>query len=292
MKRISSFIPMVLALLLFSACKNYDDVKQFMAELSAAIEKNDTASIEKMYPDAVKADSLVLTFDAEKAQMETNDDGSIKVDLGEGKDIIVMKNEGDGSMTVKSSHGIFAYPADKLTLGKKAGQYADSLDDKSNAERMADTLFVGWLQGKILESMKSLVKITKSEVSVKNQPRGYTICSYTVTVANETDQEIGGNDYTVTAKETWTAWDDGWLDATFVETKRPSSSSKALTGKTIPAKGSATYTWNRTFDNGARHSGFTNFGIQSTINYTPSQSSPSYKFTGKEYEEYRSQKAN
>ena len=277
---------MVLALLLFSACNNYADVKQFMAELSAAIEKNDTAAIKKMYPDAAKADSLALAFDAEKAQMETNDDGSIKIDLGEGKDITVIKNEGDDGMKVKSSHGVFAYPADKLTLGKKTGQYADSLDDKRNAERMADTLFVGWLQGKILESMKSLVKTTKSDVSVKGPLGVYTICSYTVTVANETDQEIGGNDYTVTAKETWTVWDDGWWDASFVQTKRPSSSIKTLTGKPIPAKGSATYTWNRTFDNGGRHTGFTDFGIQSTINYTPSQSSPSYKYTGKEYEEY------
>ena len=131
MRKIINFIPLVSALLLFCACDKYADVKQFMAELSAAIEKNDTAAIKKMYPDAAKADSLALAFDAEKAQMETNDDGSIKIELGEGKDITVIKNEGDDGMKVKSSHGVFAYPADKLTLGKKTGQYADSLDDKS-----------------------------------------------------------------------------------------------------------------------------------------------------------------
>ena len=69
MKKIFILVPM-LALMLLTACDKNGEVKQFMTELATAIDAKDKAAIEKMYPDAAKADSLSLTFDAEKAQIE------------------------------------------------------------------------------------------------------------------------------------------------------------------------------------------------------------------------------
>ena len=202
MRKTINYIPMVLALLLFCACDKYADVKQFMTDLSAAIEKNDTAAIEKMYPDATKADSLVLTFDAEKAQIVANDDGSIKIDLGEGKDITILKNEGDDGMKVKSSHGLFAYPAQQLAFAKSLGQFVDSLDDISNAERLADKEFADYLNQKIKNQLNEALKIVSTQkgdyqegVAGEDGPKSPT--SVTVTIENTTNKTIPGNAYRV-----------------------------------------------------------------------------------------------
>lgn len=250
-----------------------------MAELSAAIEKNDTAAIKKMYPDAAKADSLALAFDAEKAEIETLDDGSIKIELGEGKDITVIKNEGDDGMKVKSSHGVFAYPADRLDLAKKTGQWKDGLNDMEQAERMNDTLFVKYLNDKIastvIADLKSKVKITKSVYT------DYGIrTSYLVVVSNQSNRQIEGDEYVVISKIYSTV-------GFFLTRNTVSLGSRTLTGKPIPAHGQVSYTFS------------TEDGVEpenpvSTISINPRIENvmKDYQPTGKEYEEYLSQKAN
>lgn len=296
MKKTILSIVVLLSLLFLTSCDKNKEVRQFAIDFAAAVQSGNKSEITKMYPDAAKADSLSFAFDAEKAEIETLDDGSIKIALSDDIDIILAKNDGDGNLKVKASHGVFAYPSDRLELAKKSGQWKDGLNDIEQTERLADTLFLRWMQAKMVESMKSLVKITNSSVSSKHVSN-YNIaseeerCSYTVTVANNTDQEIEGNDYTISVKETWYLWKDGWEDMSFRETKHPESSTKTLTGKPIPAKGTATYTWNETFA-GSHHFGYSNFGVQSTLNYTPKQSDFNFKYTGKEYEEYLSQKSN
>ena len=279
MNKIIKFTPMVLALLLFSACNNYADVKQFMAELSAAIEKNDTAAIKKMYPDAAKADSLALAFDAEKAQMETNDDGSIKIDLGEGKDITVIKNEGDDGMKVKSSHGVFAYPAYRLDLAKKTGQWKDGLNDMEQAERMNDTLFVKYLNdkiaGAIIEDLKSKVKVTKS---IANYNIDNLQATGVVVVSNQSDRQLEGNEYTVTAK---------LYEYTGFYHTESYIGSRTLTGKVIPANGQVTYSFSYSLGAWPENPVCT-ISIKPRIENVMED----YQPTGKEYEEYLSQKAN
>ena len=81
-------VPIALVLLMFFSCNKNGEVKQFMADFSTAIANKDRATIEKMYPDAAKADSLALDFDAENAQIETLDDGSIKVVNNETSNLI------------------------------------------------------------------------------------------------------------------------------------------------------------------------------------------------------------
>ena len=279
MNKIIKFTPMVLALLVFSACDKYADVKQFMADLSASIEKNDKTAIEKIYPDAAKADSLALAFDAEKAQMETNDDGSIKIELGEGKDITVIKNEGDDGMKVKSSHGVFAYPADRLDLAKKTGQWKDGLNDMEQAERMNDTLFVKYLNdkiaGAIIENLKSKVKVTKS---IANYNMDNLQATGVVVVSNQSDRQLEGNEYMVTAK---------LYEVTGFYHTKGYIGSRTLTGKVIPANGQVTYSFSYSL-------GAWPVDPVCTISINPRIENvmEDYQPTGKEYEEYLSQKTN
>lgn len=282
-------VPIALVLLMFFSCNKNGEVKQFMADFSTAIANKDRATIEKMYPDAAKADSLALDFDAENAQIETLDDGSIKVVLGEGKEISIIKNKGEEGLKIKDSHGVFAYPQDKMTFATKTGWYDKTLDDSHNADRLADTLFVSWVQASLVKIIDSSVK--EKHISIYMNSEETDLCTYTVTVENNTDKEIRGNDYTISVKESWCEWEDGWADLSFKERKYPKSAKKTLTGKPIPAKGTATYTWSRRFE-GGHHYGCCDYSIQSTLNYIPKTPYLSGSFTGKEYENYLKTKKN
>lgn len=293
MKKTITLVPMILALLLFSACNKNAEVKQFAADFAEKVSKNQVDSVRALYPDAAKCDSFSLAFNADSIQVaETETAGLYKVTMGNA-DFTVQKTE-DGKMTVKESHGLFAYPADRMDLAKKTGQWNSSITDLEFSKRMEDTMFPSWIQSKMADAMKSLVKITKSNVSKKHISDYWTssekdVCTYTIEVSNETDQEIGGNDYTISAIETWKYFEDGWADLSFRETTKRQSSSKMLTGKPIPAKGSVTYSWNRSFE-GSHHFGYKDFDVNATVNFTSNKASFGYKFTGKEYEEYQNSK--
>ena len=283
MRKTINYIPMVLALLLFCACDKYADVKQFMTDLSAAIEKNDTAAIQKMYPDAAKADSLVLAFDAEKAQIVANDDGSFKIDLGEGKYITILKNEGDDGMKVKSSYGLFAYPEQQLAFAKKTGQFVDSLDDISNAERLADKEFTDFLNLKIKSQQDNALKV----VSVKKGdfveglggPEFGNVCatSVTVTIENTTDKTIPGNAYRVIM--TIHEYDEEFVGWDFNRTY-------PYNGKDIKPGEKQSFKYqskNLTIESGKAKIQMLNTGEDLVSDYTP---------TGNEYAEYLSSKAS
>ena len=293
MKKTIFLVPMILALLLFSACNKNAEVKQFAADFAEKVSKNQVDSVRALYPDAAKCDSFSLAFNADSIQVaETETAGLYKVTMGNA-DFTVQKTE-DGKMTVKESHGLFAYPADRMDLAKKTGQWNSSITDLEFSKRMEDTMFPSWIQSKMADAMKSLVKITKSNVSKKHISDYWTssekdVCTYTIEVSNETDQEIGGNDYTISAIETWKYFEDGWADLSFRETTKRQSSSKMLTGKPIPPKGSVTYSWNRSFE-GSHHFGYKDFDVNATVNFTSNKASFGYKFTGKEYEEYQNSK--
>lgn len=293
MKKAITLVPMILALLLFSACNKNAEVKQFAADFAEKVSKNQVDSVRALYPDAAKCDSFALAFNADSIQVaETETAGLYKVTMGNAN-FTVQKTE-DGKMTVKESHGLFAYPADRMDLAKKTGQWNSSITDLEFSKRMEDTMFPSWIQSKMADAMKSLVKITKSNVSKKHISDYWTssekdVCTYTIEVSNETDQEIGGNDYTISAIETWKYYEDGWADLSFRETTKRQSSSKMLTGKPIPAKGSVTYSWNRSFE-GSHHFGYKDFDVNATVNFTSNKTSFGYKFTGKEYEEYQNSK--
>ena len=274
MKKTIYLVSMAVAVLMFCACDKNAEVKQFMTDFSTAVANKDKAAIEKMYPDASKADSLALAFDAEKAQMEALDDGSIKIVLGEGKDIILVKNESDGTLKIQTSHGVFVYPQERMDFALKTGWYDKTLDDIKNADRLADTLFVKYLNDKIagavIADLKSKVKVTKSVATQRS------FC--TVIVSNQNNRQIEGNEYVITAK-LYEYFGGNYGHKEY-------AGSRTLTGKPIPANGQAIYSIS-----GYGAGGYPEDPV-CTISVNPKIENvfADYQFTGKEYEEYLSQK--
>lgn len=279
MKKTVLSIVVLLSLLFFASCDKYKEIKQFATDFAAAVQSGNKSEITKMYPDAAVADSLVFAFDAENAEIETLDDGSIKIALGDGKDIILAKNDADGSLKVKASHGVFAYPSDRLDLGMKTGWYDKSLDDIQNADRLADSLFVKYLNdkivGTIIADLKSKVKVTKSVATHDlNNLRG--LC--TVVVSNQNGRQIEGNEYVVTAKLYDSSGGLAFGSREYV-------GSRTLTGKPIPANGQTTYSFS--YDVG----GYPNDPVCNiSVNPKLENILDDYQPTGKEYEEYLSLK--
>lgn len=100
------------------------------------------------------------------------------------------------------------------------------------------------------------------------------ICS--VVVSNQSERQIEGDEYVITAKlYDTTLWDKEYRG------------SRALTGKPIPANGEASYTFR--YDVGANPT-----DPECTISINPKIDNimDGFQPTGKEYEEYLSQKKN
>lgn len=251
-----------------------EQVKKFAADFATKVSKNQKDSLLVVWPDAAKADSLALTFNPDSIKVEpTQTEGQFKVNFGNA-DMIVAVAE-DGKMTVKESRGLFAYPADRLDLAKKTGQWQENLNDAEQAIRMADSQFVTWIEDKIaaqaVAELKSKVKIVKS-----NATGMFPTAHGMVVVANESSREISGDEYVVTAK---------CYDVTGGGGSRDYVGSKTLTGKPIPAGGQVTYTF--TYSLGAyAYPPVCSISIRPKLDNIMAD----YNFTGEEYEEYQNSK--
>ena len=66
----------MLAVLALASCNNKENnARQFASDFAAAVASGDTAAIARMYPDAAKAYSLALAFNADSLLVEFNDAG-------------------------------------------------------------------------------------------------------------------------------------------------------------------------------------------------------------------------
>ena len=262
-------------LLLLASCNEKEKAaRQFAEEFANAITANDTATIAKMYPDASKADSLALSFNADSLQVEIDDDGET-FNIKFSSDVsMVATRDSEGNFRIVKSYGIFAYPSAYFQFAKDTGWFDPSLDDVANAERLADTLFVETLTSKaaaqVIEDLKSKVKITKSSTYEYGPD-----VTCTVVVSNQSDRDIAGDEYSVRASY-YLYWDS--LNGRQKETM----DTKRLTGKPIPAGSTAVYSWHEMGDR------FSAPGLQSTLTFQPSIENvlADYEPTGNEYDEY------
>lgn len=261
---------------MMTACNNSNNqVKDFAISAAQKFSSNQVDSIRAIYPGAEKMDSFALSYSPDSIKVEETDQPNLfKVTFSNTANMIVAVAE-DGKMTVKESRGLFAYPADRLDLAKKTGQWQENLNDAEQAIRMADSQFVTWIEDKIaaqaVAELKSKVKIVKS-----NATGMFPTAHGMVVVANESSREISGDEYVVTAK---------CYDVTGGGGSRDYVGSKTLTGKPIPAGGQVTYTF--TYSLGAyAYPPVCSISIRPKLDNIMAD----YNFTGEEYEEYQNSK--
>ena len=161
MKKTILSIVVSLSLVLFASCDKNKEIKQFATDFAAAVQSGNKSEVTKMYPGAAAADSLNFAFDAEKAQIEELEGGGWKVVLGEGKDVIVVKNEDDGTLNIKESHGVFAVSKAQMDFATGTGLVKADMNDAKIAELLADTAFVSWVSAEFMKEFNKKFRIIK-----------------------------------------------------------------------------------------------------------------------------------
>lgn len=269
-KYIYIVVPIFLFVAIFLSSCGDGAVKDFATDFATKVSKNQVDSVRALYADAAGCDSFALNFMPDSMTIEEISDGMYKVSLGSA-DFTVSKAD-DGQMTVKESHGLFAYPAEKLDFAKSTGQYDPALSDAKNAERMGDEDFMNYINIKLREqSQNALVIVSKRGTNYGEGEGGIRVAgNYLFVVQNTTDNTIPGSAYQliVTTKD----WD--------IESLRDTYSSRRLPGKDLGPGEQATF---------ACRAG--TFGTSAKINYIgadPSTLLSNFKATGYEYAEYLS----
>lgn len=229
------FLIFTCALTLMNSCNNNEkEVKDLINNFAAAVQNGNKSEIKNIYPLVQDGDSIMISaIPLDSMEISSVDDSTFLVKMGNSKDMTIARSS-DGKMTIKKSHGLFWYESSQMEWAKKVGQFKTELDDVTNAAHMRDDRFMNEIKQKIIDQVKSGLKaqcinsgFRESDFSV----------GYSVKVTNNNDFEIPGDMYEV--KATLMGFDTERLVDVVAQRK-------TLTGKSIPAGGSVTYSLGRT----------------------------------------------
>ena len=181
----------------------------FADEFSKAVTAGDTTTIYSIYPDAAKADSLAQNFVADSMKMEPNATVDTLLIKFSPEVTVTAVKEAEGKFRVIASRGLFAYPPERLAYAKSTGQFADSLDDIKNAERMADKEFDDFLTQKLKSQLNGALKIVAKKGGDFAEGEGGFMqpMSMTATIENTSEITIPGSAYRVLITSTGWDWD-------------------------------------------------------------------------------------
>ena len=263
---------------LYSQSSGDKEIRQFVEQFAKAVETGDSLTIRNLYPDS-NADSLVFNYDKNNIQIDRKENEWI---VKEADDVvlIIVKNE-DNTIQIKESYGIFSYPDSLLTVAKATGWYDKKLNDIQNAERLSDEDFIKWLKEHNKDRIKANVKISKKsqylDDNIDNAINVYAHgcdfkCTHTVIISNENSFVIPSKDYHISVIH---KSDD---DYDYFQTNK-----KRIEGKSIPANGTVSYTWQD-----IHFEGTWSYEDDVMLVYNPSliNLSELSVFTGTEYEKY------
>ena len=236
--------------LLMASCSGDSKIKAFAEEFATAVANGDRATITRMYPDAEKADSLAVTFNADSVVI-TKDEAQKQttITLSKGVDLVVSENA-DGELVIQSSHGVFAYPAAEMAFAKKTGQWKEGLTDAELAERMADKGLADYLFEEFNNKLKSALSIANTGTWGDDYYEGEWVSSKGAVfdVKNSSSMDIPGSAWNIIYKEGY--WGGGEMateevpgvdvkagETVTVKTKELGSSMESETGQRLNIKG-------------------------------------------------------
>ena len=255
---------------LVCACSGEDKMKSFADEFAAAVAKGDTAAIKRMYPDVVKADSLMTGLSTDSLTVAKDEAQNLTtLTWRPGIDLVVSESP-DGQLVVKSSHGLFAYPAEVVAFAKKTGQWKDGLTDAEQAERMADHGLADYLLEDYNVKLKAGLTIASAYTYGDNYYEGEWVSSKGMEfkVVNKTAFDVPGSVWSITYKEGY--WGGGKM------------ATEEIPGKDVKAGGTVTLRTSKLGSSTESETG----QILNIKGLTMEDLLKVFQPTGKEYEEY------
>ena len=276
MKRISFYAVSALVVLTTACGSQNEEVKQFAENFALLVNTNQMDSLKNVYPGA-QFDSLAHLATDSITVVALPEDGMFHVSFGDGKWIDVEAKHGH-SMTVFKSSGIAAFPEKNLELAFTTGMLNDSLNDEERQALMTDTAYFNWLQRTYIDNGDCIIKITPGkEKDIYNDNWGEAFKSVRpLTLTNLTGKEISASDYSISYN--YKEWRGG------SENPYTVNQSSKIKGIDLAPHGVG-----QVSVSGFNREKFTDFKIvpapgkedQFVYKYTP---------TGKEYQEYLTQK--
>ena len=246
-----------------------DSVMDLATKCSQFIKSNNVDSIKAIYQGLDSLDVKFANVDGEITVQESNTPGEFEVKMGSAT-ITVKRNEA-GQWIIDRSQGLLLFDQNKMAFARKTGQYKDGLPDLELAQRMNDAQFDEWLKERVLNDLKK--RITAK--SVVNDME-----SAVVTVVNNSEINLDGDDYTVKSKlkNYWSMYDDetGGYESGYMD-----YGTKTFSGKPVPAHSSVSYSFNPMF--GVK-GGDVNSHV--SLNISAERAMTLYTPSGNEYEEY------
>ncbi|MBR4919696.1 MAG: hypothetical protein IKZ62_00025 [Prevotella sp.] len=186
----------VFALFVSSCDRDKSKVIEFAEQFSSALANKDTAAIIKMYPDAIKADSVCFTYVPDSISIEKKDN-TMKVKFGNNREV-VMKESDDKKLSIISSKGIIYYDPMLINFAKKVGWIEDGFTDNLLLDRFSDTLFLDYLKFKTVEQLRSNVYIDKiSNNREEFCSDGTAPSDWFITVVNNLNKDVIGEIYEI-----------------------------------------------------------------------------------------------
>lgn len=194
MKKIIYALALLVSLTIVSCGSDVEKVKTFSIDVANKVSKNLKDSVEMLYPDAAKADSLALSFIADSVVVAPTDSVDMYVvDFGGGKEMTVEVK--DDSMVVVGSKGLFAYAPNDFEFAKKTGMWVNSLSDVENADRMSQKEPFRKYLITNFKAPKVLV-VTQGRGSNNGGQFGYNYhATLKYIVTNKSDKPVSGKDY-------------------------------------------------------------------------------------------------
>lgn len=249
-------------------------MKDFGGSIVELVEKNDIEGLKKVYPKS-NFDSIGFAEKAGEIKVENIEKSdNYKVDFGNEAWIEIVP---DGeTFRILKSRGIAAFPAEQYNLAKECGMFNEKTADIKLAERMADKDFFFWLKGKAAAQLSEMISMTPGNKNISF--RHDAECNrgnWPVTVTNNTGHEVKAADYTVYYTAVYDNCSDGSVPQSYV--KRKAKSKDIAPGSSVTI-------------NCHEECCFTLKAPELVINASTGDSMAEYKATGKEYQEYLSQK--
>lgn len=182
--------------------------KTFGDKLASDIKANNLEAVRSVYPDASLADSLgfaIENIDVEVCPGEK--DGEYILIFADGVNATVVMSE-DGTFSVVNSTGLFAYPKSYVKLANETGAVKGNINDANIAAVMKNMKpMMDYLYEEYNSSRKDAIKlgdlvITKDIEFMMDLGKAY------YPIENTLNEEIKGNEYTVTWENEEFNWED------------------------------------------------------------------------------------
>lgn len=208
MKKILPSLMIAGAALLLIQCsgnnRQNERLQGFAEKFVGFVNANKLDSIKVYYPTANFDSVKFANFKAIEVPQDT-EGPDLRINFGENTWIDITVKE-DGTVTIKDSHGIAAFPLVEQDLAFKTGRLEENAPDVKIQEAMNDTAYFAWLRTKGQEGYSNAITVKSLGVERKDTLTDTHSLTMNLEITNQSGHAITGDAYSID----YTVLNKGW----------------------------------------------------------------------------------